>query len=261
MGLPNCYRCGNQPCTCADGCTIYNVDCREVLPLLEAGSVRAVWTDPPYGHGNHNGDLQEARVRDGVKGARKRPPEPIANDGHVEMREVVDSALALCVPLLTPDCCCCCCCCCGGGGPKPTFAWTAQRMDADGLKFFHAVIWDKSDRGNGMGWRFRRNYEFVMVAHRASGKLAWANDALAVPNIIRMAPPLKRLHPNEKPVELVRQFLAWTTSDGDTILDPFLGSGTTLRACKDLGRRGIGIEIEERYCEIAARRLEQGVLF
>lgn len=258
--LPNCYRCNSQPCRCSDGLTIYNADCREVLPLLEAESIRAVWTDPPYGHKNHEGDLQAARVRDGVKGARRRASEPIANDGAEDMRAVVDSALDLCVPLLTPDCCCCCCCCCGGG-PRPTFAWTAERMDRSGLEFFHAVVWDKSDRGNGMGWRFRRNYEFVMVSHRKNGRLAWADEKLAVPNIVRMAPPLKRSHPNEKPVELVRRFLDWTTGTEDSVLDPFMGSGTTLRACKDIGRKGIGIELEEKYCEIAAQRLEQGVLF
>ena len=65
------------------------------------------------------------------------------------------------------------------------------------------------------------------------------------------------IHPAEKPVELLK----WCCSmiDGTCILDPFMGSGTTLVAAKDLGHSAIGIEIEERYCEIAARRLSQGV--
>jgi site-specific DNA-methyltransferase (adenine-specific) len=64
-------------------------------------------------------------------------------------------------------------------------------------------------------------------------------------------------HKNEKPIQLMTRCLEWLP--GDTVLDPFLGSGTTLRSAKDLGRRAIGIEIEERYCEIAARRLSQEV--
>lgn len=66
-----------------------------------------------------------------------------------------------------------------------------------------------------------------------------------------------RAHPTQKPLPLMRWCIKKTT--GDTILDPFMGSGTTLRAAKDLGRKAIGIEIEERYCEIAAKRLAQEV--
>jgi len=67
-------------------------------------------------------------------------------------------------------------------------------------------------------------------------------------------------HPCPKPYYWAEGQLA-RFPNAETVLDPFLGSGTTLRACKDLGRRGIGIEIEERYCEIAANRLRQEVLF
>ena len=67
-----------------------------------------------------------------------------------------------------------------------------------------------------------------------------------------------RHHKNEKPLRLMIRCLEWLP--GSTVLDPFMGSGTTLRAAKDLGRKAIGIEIEERYCEIAAKRLAQEVL-
>jgi site-specific DNA-methyltransferase (adenine-specific) len=67
-------------------------------------------------------------------------------------------------------------------------------------------------------------------------------------------------HPTEKPIGLIRWCIEQIKGDAQTILDPFMGSGTTLRAAKDLGRKAIGIEIEERYCEIAAKRLAQEVL-
>lgn len=69
-------------------------------------------------------------------------------------------------------------------------------------------------------------------------------------------------HPCPKPIGLWKWLLKRISiSDRDVVLDPFMGSGTTLRAAKDLGRRAIGIEICEKYCEIAAKRLAQKVLF
>jgi site-specific DNA-methyltransferase (adenine-specific) len=67
-------------------------------------------------------------------------------------------------------------------------------------------------------------------------------------------------HPCSRPLIHFQWLVHWWAEVSDVVLDPFMGSGTTLRAAKDLGRRAIGIEIEERYCEIAARRLQQEVL-
>ncbi len=69
-----------------------------------------------------------------------------------------------------------------------------------------------------------------------------------------------RWHKNEKPVALMARAVRLLTDKGDTILDPFAGSGTTGRAAKDLGRKAVLIELEERYCEIAAKRMAQEVL-
>lgn len=69
-----------------------------------------------------------------------------------------------------------------------------------------------------------------------------------------------RQHPNEKPVSVMHRLVDGLSVPGQAVLDPFMGSGTTLRAAKDMGRRAIGVEIEERYCEIAVQRMAQEVL-
>ena len=71
----------------------------------------------------------------------------------------------------------------------------------------------------------------------------------------------KKAHPCQMPLALAQRAIKFSTDKDDIVLDPFMGSGTTLRAAKDLGRKAIGIEIEEKYCEIAAKRLEQESLF
>ena len=91
----------------------------------------------------------------------------------------------------------------------------------------------------------------------ADAEMAWTNaDRNTRVFESTRSPDGKREHPTQKPLELMSWCLSFYPT-AQTILDPFMGSGTTLRAAKDLGRKAIGIELEEKYCEIAARRLEQ----
>ncbi len=235
-------------------------DCREVLPTLEAGSVDVVFTDPPYGHNNNNGDLiarREAAL--GKEAVPETEWRPIANDGP-EANDLFRATLPELYRLLQAGCCCCCCCC--GGGPDPQFARWSLWMD-EVFNFKQAVIWDKGPMG--MGWHYRRSYEVVLVAEKPGAKCRWFDSSKCVENIIRPGTgipkiiPRKDQHPTEKPVSLGAHFLHLHSLPGHVALDPFMGSGTTLVAAELLGRRGIGIEIDEGYFDIACRRVEEAV--
>ena len=105
------------------------------------------------------------------------------------------------------------------------------------------------------GDRPATGWEAVAILHR-EGKKRWNGGGRhAVWNV----PKIEGQHPTTKPMRLIHQFVQLFSDEGELILDPFMGSGTTLRAAKDLRRKAIGIEIEEKYCEIAAKRLEQEV--
>jgi len=110
------------------------------------------------------------------------------------------------------------------------------------------LIWDKENSGDF-----------------ADGEMAWNNlgKALRIKRhrwngMIRKGQE-ERFHPTQKPLDVILWALSHAPDTVQTVLDPWMGSGTTLRACKDTGKRCVGIDIEERYCEIAARRLEQEV--
>lgn len=96
----------------------------------------------------------------------------------------------------------------------------------------------------------------------AQAEAAWMNSGYGVYVFEEPVECMQaeRVHPTQKPLNLMKWCIDKSSASG-CILDPFMGSGTTLRAAKDLGRKAIGIEIEEKYCEIAVKRLAQEVLF
>lgn len=90
-------------------------------------------------------------------------------------------------------------------------------------------------------------------------EMAWSNLGCQARHISHHWSGEEKHHPTAKPMQVMRWTISKSKSEG-VILDPFMGSGTTLRAAKDLRRKAIGIEMEEKYCEIAVKRLQQEVL-
>lgn len=232
------------------GITIYHGDCREVLPTV-GGDV--LITDPPYER-MAGGVIH---VAGGVAGKARRVRSvtvglpwacPIEEWLPMAVRQVGRGALIFCsfhfldlVPrLLPPD-------------------WSRVAL----------LTWYKRNSPLPVAPVPRFTTEFVWCFQSPAVRLEWGTFKSTMLDIPLLSAGCvstgerftehdgKASHPTQKPLQLLQQLLG---VGGETILDPFMGSGTTLRAAKDLGRKAIGIEIEERYCEIAARRLEQEVL-
>lgn len=241
-----------------DGIAIYHADSMDFLRALPDDCVDMIFTDPPYGHNNNNGDLihrREAalgRTEDAqLPGAAARP---IANDDPLSTRGLVFWAFCQFARVLKRDGACCCCCC-GGGGPDPQFArWSLWLNEV--LTFKQMIIWDKGPMG--MGWHYRRSYETVLVAHKGK-QCRWYDDSHKVENIIRDVRkiiPRATDHPSPKPIELAARFISYHSRPAHEILDPFMGGGSTLVAARLLNRSATGVELDERWCEMSARRLE-----
>lgn len=213
--------------------TIYHGDCLRVMPELPAQSVDFVLTDPPY--------LVNYRGRwDGEKAAITGDDDPV--------------------------------------WVKPAFAeiWRLMKPDAFCVSFYG---WPHSDVFVGtwkeLGFRIISHLAFVKNVwglgrftrgqHETAYLLAKGRPALPPKPISDVVEWERRedesFHPNQKPVGSLYPMLEAYAPEAGTVLDPFMGSGSTLRAAKDLGLKAIGIEIEERYCRYAANRMAQEVLF
>lgn len=220
MSLPTCYRCSHAPCDCRDGITIYCGDAREILPTLD---VDLILSDPPYGIA-HPTDYK-ARKRGALAECTDYPPVR-GDDEPFDPRWIVELG-------------------------KPTLLFGANYFCDILPPSSGWVVWDKMRPED---------------LDQATAEIAWSNFVKGVRvfrylwNGMIRAGNEKLEHPTMKPAALWRWVLELRFTPDGTVCDPFMGSGTTLRAAKDLGRKAIGIEIEERYCEIAVKRLAQEVL-
>ena len=126
---------------------------------------------------------------------------------------------------------------------------TFDALEESGWRIRNMIVWDKDRMGMGMPWRNQHE----LIAYGKQSAAAIVNGRTG--NVLRIPRSGNNLHPTEKPVDLFRKILGNT--EATTIIDPFMGSGPVARACADLGRRYIGVEIVEEYVNTAIARLGQ----
>ena len=207
--------------------TIYLGDCREILPTL--APVDLVLTDPPYGV-NLGKKLNNQRF--------DREEYSMIDDTPEVVVPLVNEVLSLCLPkckrlVMTP-------------GVKNM--WAYPKPSHVGCLYYPAASGCNS-------WGFS-NWQPIFYY----GKDPYGGKGSKFDSFMSVEAAEDNGHPCPKPIAQWRKLTERVSLPSETILDPFMGSGTTLRAAKDLGRKAIGIEIEERYCEIAAKRMSQAVL-
>ena len=251
--LPNCYRCGCQPCECKDGITLYHADCRDVLPLL--GKVDLVVTSPPYNQRidtfKPSGMHKETAWVDNISsGYSDSMPED-------EYQKWQADVLVMCYGAIRET---------GSVFYNHKVRWRDGVMihpltwiPTDGVRLRQEIIWARDGSCTLNARMFGPSDERIYWI--AKGRHKWNQECVGFLTVWKINSKRFKSHPCVYPVEIPRRCIMATTDKGDTVVDPFTGSGTTLRAAKDLGRKAIGIEIEEKYCKIAAERLRQEVLF
>jgi DNA modification methylase len=218
-------------------CRLLLGDCLEVLPLL--GKVDAVVTDPPYGIGltKKTNDYRDSKFFDHGESLRATR---LYEDDPAKVRALISEVVPLSLSKAER----------GLFFSGPAMLWSYPEPASLGSVFTMA--------GAGRtAWGFQCSHPVLFY-----GKDPFLQDGKGGrPNSLKDDQPNNEKidHPCPKPVSWMRWAVSRATRDGETILDPFMGSGTTGVACVKLGRRFIGIEIDETYFDIACERIEKAV--
>lgn len=232
-----------QPYYQDDHVTLYHGDCMDVLPHLSG--IDMVFTSPPYNLGLATAS---GKVWGALAGGYDNHDDAMSHADYVAWQHDV---LRACWAALSDV-----------GAiyyqHKPLARGNELRLPLElnpGLPLRQIVIWD---RGSGFcrnATHYTPAHEWVMVLAKPAFRL---NSRSAADDVWRIPPDAGNDHPAPFPLKLATTAIGSTSAE--TVLDPFAGSGTTLRAAKDLGRKAIGIEKSERYCEMIVERLAQEVL-